>query len=282
MKVKVKFMYKLYRINELASILSITPETIRHYERKGLISPKKSDLNGYRYYDVWDFLLLYRVRAYREYGFALKDIIDIIYDKSHENLIEQLDVREKELLKELEKKTQLLNKIKHFRNITKTMSQSMGQYTLTSRPAMYRLEIQKEYELIKDDYAMKQLKEWCMMAPFIFPSIKFYLQEDTDVSFTYGQCILQEDAELFHIEENEYITYYPSVPCIHFIMKASSVTDITRQDIDPALRFISSQGLQPIDDIVGRWLTVNKDQQKAEEYTAYYDLWIPIRTELKT
>jgi DNA-binding transcriptional MerR regulator len=274
-------MYKLYKINELASILSITPETIRHYERKGLISPKKSDVNGYRYYDVWDFLLLYRVRAYREYGFALKDIIDIIHDESYESLIEQLDIREKELLKELEKNKQLLNKIKQFHNITQTMVQSIGQYTLTTRPAMYRLEIQKEYELIQDDYAMKQLKEWCMMTPFIFPSIKFYLDADAEVSFTYGQCILEEDARLFHIEENEYITYYPSVPCVHFILKASSVIDITRKDIDPALRFISSQGLQPIDDIIGRWLTVNKNHKKEEEYTAYYDLWIPIRTELK-
>ena len=32
-------MYNTYTIGELAKILGITPETIRYYERKGIIAP---------------------------------------------------------------------------------------------------------------------------------------------------------------------------------------------------------------------------------------------------
>lgn len=38
-----------YTIGTVASLLSLSPDTIRHYEKCGLITPAKQE-NGYRYY----------------------------------------------------------------------------------------------------------------------------------------------------------------------------------------------------------------------------------------
>ena len=45
-------MYNTYTIGELAKILGITPETIRYYERKGIIASIHDEKTNYRYYTV--------------------------------------------------------------------------------------------------------------------------------------------------------------------------------------------------------------------------------------
>ncbi|MFQ7539493.1 MAG: MerR family transcriptional regulator, partial [Clostridium sp.] len=42
---------KTYKIGEIAKMLGISAETIRNYEKKGLICPYKEESN-YRYFDI--------------------------------------------------------------------------------------------------------------------------------------------------------------------------------------------------------------------------------------
>ena len=47
-----------YKIGEVAALLGLTPEAIRHYERFGIIEPHKDGQSAYRYFDGWDLILL--------------------------------------------------------------------------------------------------------------------------------------------------------------------------------------------------------------------------------
>ncbi len=38
----------LYRVNELAKFCDVSPDTIRHYTRIGLLKPSRNPENGYR------------------------------------------------------------------------------------------------------------------------------------------------------------------------------------------------------------------------------------------
>ena len=64
-------MYNTYTIGELAKILGITAETIRYYERKGIIAPIHDQETGYRYYTTWDLHMLIRARCYLGFGLLL-------------------------------------------------------------------------------------------------------------------------------------------------------------------------------------------------------------------
>ena len=59
-------MYNTYTIGELAKILGITAETIRYYERKGIIAPIHDQETGYRYYTI--LALDYQLKKQREYS----------------------------------------------------------------------------------------------------------------------------------------------------------------------------------------------------------------------
>ena len=84
-------MYNTYTIGELAKILGITAETIRYYERKGIIAPIHDQESGYRYYTTWDLHMLIRARCYLGFGLSIEETGGILQSKSLEEIDELLE-----------------------------------------------------------------------------------------------------------------------------------------------------------------------------------------------
>ncbi|MFD2043691.1 methyltransferase domain-containing protein [Ornithinibacillus salinisoli] len=69
-------------IKEVAEKLNTTARSIRFYEEKGLISPKKDEENDYRYFTEKDLLRLSTILALREVGFPVNEIKVLLEDPS--------------------------------------------------------------------------------------------------------------------------------------------------------------------------------------------------------
>ena len=67
-----------FKIGETARILGISPDLLRYYEKKGIVSPEKDAVNGYRYYDFWDINVLMDCLWFKNFGFSLEQIADIV------------------------------------------------------------------------------------------------------------------------------------------------------------------------------------------------------------
>ena len=66
-----------YSISELASEFEISPRSIRFYEEKGLISPKRSSGNQ-RIYDKRDRARLKLIVRGKRFGYSLEEIAEMI------------------------------------------------------------------------------------------------------------------------------------------------------------------------------------------------------------
>ncbi|MFL0799449.1 MAG: MerR family DNA-binding protein [Agarilytica sp.] len=66
------------RVNELAKTLSVSPETIRFYTRKGYLSPVKSPTNGYKEYGPNEQARMGFILSARALGFTVNDIGEIL------------------------------------------------------------------------------------------------------------------------------------------------------------------------------------------------------------
>ncbi len=79
-----------YTIQTLAQLSGVTIRTLRFYDEIGLLKPAYVADNGYRYYDNNQLLLLQQILFFRELGFELKAIQEILqqsdFDK-HKTLI---------------------------------------------------------------------------------------------------------------------------------------------------------------------------------------------------
>jgi DNA-binding transcriptional MerR regulator len=66
------------RVNQVAKIFSITPETVRFYTRKGYLNPSINPENGYKEYSEKDCSRLRFILSARRLSFSVNDIGEIL------------------------------------------------------------------------------------------------------------------------------------------------------------------------------------------------------------
>lgn len=83
---------KFYSIGKVAGLAKITTETLRHYDRVGLVKPSKTDQwTKYRYYTDQDIIRLHVVVALHNMGISLKNIKTMLDMNDMQRLIEEFD-----------------------------------------------------------------------------------------------------------------------------------------------------------------------------------------------
>lgn len=68
----------MYKIGDVAKILGISPDLLRYYEKKGVVMPMKGKHNDYRYYDFWDINFLLDCLWFKNFGFSIDQIADMV------------------------------------------------------------------------------------------------------------------------------------------------------------------------------------------------------------
>jgi len=67
-----------YTVGALARLSGVTVRTLHHYDSIGLLSPSARSAAGYRLYSAADLRRLRQVLFYRELGFGLDEIAEIL------------------------------------------------------------------------------------------------------------------------------------------------------------------------------------------------------------
>ena len=71
-------MRERLRIGEVAKQLGVTPKTVRHYEKVGLLQqPERSEV-GYRLYTADDLLRLHRIKRLHSLGLSLRRVRGVL------------------------------------------------------------------------------------------------------------------------------------------------------------------------------------------------------------
>lgn len=78
------------RIGELAGLAGVSPRTVRHYHRIGLLPEPRRRENGYRSYELRDLVLLLRARRLAELGLSLEEVADALSNDRNRDLVEIL------------------------------------------------------------------------------------------------------------------------------------------------------------------------------------------------
>lgn len=68
----------MYTVKKLSTLAGVTPRTLHHYDRIGLLKPESVGENGYRYYGEKSMLRLQQILFYRELGLPLDEIKKIM------------------------------------------------------------------------------------------------------------------------------------------------------------------------------------------------------------
>ena len=162
-----------YKIGEVAKLLGISSETVRYYEREGVIQSQKIDQeSGYRYYEALDINALMRVRMYRNYGFTLQEAKEMLNTCTLEEIAERL----------AEKKTvawneRLLACADRMIEIHRSAAEMLWKCRIEESPAMFRFCYQIQDQLIDDPEIQKRVQAWTVKMPVVMPT-PFFAKDD--------------------------------------------------------------------------------------------------------
>src|SRR5216683_2751437 len=106
-------MRTLLQIGEIAQLLGVTPKTIRHYEKIGLLARPERTRVGYRLYDAQVLLCLQRIRRLQALGLSLKKIRALLGEPEHQHALRDvLQSLDKELAAQIQALEDRRNKIR--------------------------------------------------------------------------------------------------------------------------------------------------------------------------
>ena len=95
-------MKEFYTIGETASLLGVSTDTLRYYDKIGLLKPAKVDAdNKYRYYSYTQFHYIDRIKYLQHLGLSLDEISQIIRTGRVDDLLVHLEAEKVNIQEEL-------------------------------------------------------------------------------------------------------------------------------------------------------------------------------------
>lgn len=73
-----------YTVKQVAKISGVSVRTLHFYDEIGLLKAARQGANGYRFYEQAQLLMLQQILFYRELGFELKEIKEILGSRDFE------------------------------------------------------------------------------------------------------------------------------------------------------------------------------------------------------
>ncbi|SKC84471.1 MerR family transcriptional regulator [Maledivibacter halophilus] len=115
-------MKKEYTIGEICKLYNLGPDSIRYYEKKGLIFPGRRE-NGYRVYSIKDIWRLNIIKNLRKLNFSVKQIREYLEHRSVDTTIkfmeEEIRLIEKEIMPLIKLKENLQEKVQILKSLKK-------------------------------------------------------------------------------------------------------------------------------------------------------------------
>ena len=96
---------KLYSIGQISELCNVSTEQLRHYDRRGILSPgERGASNGYRYYTEEQVDDLMLIKELKRAGLPLKEISALVRDKNLKAIKDVLEDNIVEIRKQLREK----------------------------------------------------------------------------------------------------------------------------------------------------------------------------------
>ena len=199
-----------YTASQVYDSLGLSRETIRYYEKLGLLSPLKQSGNNYRQFTVYDFQRLMIIDAFKKRGFTASQICSLMSLDTPEALAAELAGKAEEIREHMILLEKQLHQIEQDRCFIKELPQTLHQFTIRSLP-LYRVCSVLPAITSFEEYADKVLNRMDLDHEDILNKLIRFVHFDHESGYRNSQICVVELAET--AEEGQ--TYLHSGRCIY-------------------------------------------------------------------
>ncbi len=128
---------KRYSIHSVAELLGISADAIRLYEKEGLVSPKRDEKNGYRYYENGQIHRIMGIHLYRQINVGLSEIKRLFGIDTFEGLEGEFDRLIESNEAQMEYLRNKAEKLRFMKQHIANMRQGVDRFEIKELPAGY-------------------------------------------------------------------------------------------------------------------------------------------------
>lgn len=119
----------MFTIGKLAGVTSVSNDTLRYYEREGLIKPTAKSPAGYRLYDQDSARRIHFIKHAQHCGFTLADVRELLALRRRDK-VSYGDIR----ARAIEKKVQIESKLRAMKAMSKALDQLIAECANEKQP----------------------------------------------------------------------------------------------------------------------------------------------------
>lgn len=267
-----------YCIGEFSSILGITRDTLRLYEKHEIVKPIKDLHNRYRYFNDLDARDLLMSRWYRSLQIPLHDVAELMKNSSLETISEKIGESIDQLEEEIRKSTMLLNKLEELNQEIHSIEGSLCQCTIRKMPGLYRFKQTNKNDLLKNEGLENIVNSLMEQLPFTFYCFRIgkdqMLKEGADsFDYSWGLTLSEDDLPKLKVEISDHLEYIAPSTCVSAVITSPCGEYLSKEYLQFMLDYLDEHQYMISGDVVGKLiLTENNDGNKR----SYLQVNIPI------
>lgn len=251
--------YMKYTIKEFSDYLGITTDTLRLYEKHGIVKPMKDEKNRYRYYDDLDARQLLSCRFYRSLDLPLKEAAYLTLKADQREICDTL----------IEKKRHIQDEIKRLQKIESIIEQTYSQlnkeqtYEIKRIGKLYRFAQTHKNTLISEVLSnTKEIHAW-MEA---LPEVMYTLKGDLISDYTWGMAMPAEVFERHGFNQSTSIEVIPALTYLTTVIEGHYEEYIDRSTFEMLIKEAEERGVKPMGFIMGRLILTAQNGRTRKSY----------------
>ncbi len=260
-----------YTQKDICRLLNITRETLRFYEKEGIISPEVNPDNRYRFYDDYQMYLIAECKRHQANGFSIDEISKMLKEDNLERFTARITRRQKEMVIEAERLRKANELLAIWLRHLGSIHTKLGHFELSCQEDVFFVpqRVGSNLKLDEDSidasrHIMSNLKVTFMMA---------YWPDITKQTYEWGFGIYRGMAE----QETEDLLEGMSVrigKAITGIIDTGSAWDFDVSVLDPVLKEAEDRGLQP----AGSCVFINLARIREDDgIHRYFEVYLPVQ-----
>ncbi|MDO4267002.1 MAG: MerR family transcriptional regulator [Eubacteriales bacterium] len=266
---------KTYRIGDVANLMGLSRDTLRYYEKRGILDSRKSE-NGYRYYTGSDISRLLTILYQRKMDIGLNDIESIWFGEETLSPLSRI----------------IASRLEEERTAIRRHQQTIARLNLTGRDCsniqlhlnqVLLSETPKNHIIVPHTDISGSLALWFQYAQkypgldmmYIYDSYS-WKQDGDSFQLTYHDSSLTLREELapyvdYDLSEEAHPLVQPTQCVTTYLL--SDHRKITGEDIRPMISWAESQGLMISGQVYVTFMLQSLNQGKQ---SFYLQLFIPV------
>lgn len=266
-----------YRIKEVSKLIDVPIDTLRYYEKIGVISPNIDEKNHYRYYDAWDINFLLEYMYYRKMDYSTKEILKFIHQASLDEQIKFVKEKQEYYLEKYNYYDLLLKRNHRFIDSLEKINQELNSIQIISSNAYHYLAYRHNYQFNQRQELHNITSSWLKKYPFVddlvlIPQEVILNQEANEYYWCFA--IQSQYFQMMKLSKNEFVKTIPQQTCIRTIVDAKEQGMFHYNLLDHVMTFIKDHNFQLTGDPFGILLIRTHENGTLHRYIEFF---IPIK-----